>query len=309
MGRWTQPVLAKSDRQACAQCGQEFSGRKRRYCGEACRLKSPRRGKRLQCKGCGVDFMSRRAGNAYCTSACANRSQVRPPPESLVVDCWQCGLWFEARPGRKMMFCCRSCAFAYKGANADKNQPKTIRYSACKQCGCQFRSSGTSRQCCTKDCRRRLDAARQLVAYRERLAKPKKSVVCLVCSKTFLSAYPHACYCTRRCAKTVERRTANAKRNALLRYRKQVITHGERINPFKVFARDGWTCQLCHKKVKRGALSPHPLAPVMDHIVPLRPLDPSQPPGQHVMANVQCAHFICNSKRSNCGPAQMRLFG
>jgi 5-methylcytosine-specific restriction endonuclease McrA len=70
----------------------------------------------------------------------------------------------------------------------------------------------------------------------------------------------------------------------------------------RVYERDGWRCGICHLPVKQDKVVPHPLAPTLDHIVPLAA------GGAHSYANVQCAHFICNSLKSDTGPGQLRLF-
>ncbi len=65
------------------------------------------------------------------------------------------------------------------------------------------------------------------------------------------------------------------------------------------------------KRVKARFCSPRcsqvgPLAPVIDHIVPL------DAGGLHEPANVQCAHFLCNSKkgaRVYGAGEQLRLVG
>ena len=69
----------------------------------------------------------------------------------------------------------------------------------------------------------------------------------------------------------------------------------------KVYERDGWKCQLCGKALKRDAVVPHPKAPTLDHIIPL------SKGGTHEYANVQAAHFICNSIKSDGGTDQLRL--
>jgi 5-methylcytosine-specific restriction endonuclease McrA len=61
----------------------------------------------------------------------------------------------------------------------------------------------------------------------------------------------------------------------------------------KVFERDGWTCRLCSKPVERDAQVPAYLAPTLDHILPLAL------GGLHEYSNVQCAHFICNSRKGD----------
>ena len=46
---------------------------------------------------------------------------------------------------------------------------------------------------------------------------------------------------------------------------------------------------------------PHPHSATLDHIVPLAA------GGAHSYANVQCAHFICNSVKGAGGIGQLRL--
>jgi endogenous inhibitor of DNA gyrase (YacG/DUF329 family) len=61
----------------------------------------------------------------------------------------------------------------------------------------------------------------------------------------------------------------------------------------RVYERDGWRCQLCRKKVDRTKVAPHPRSPVLDHVLPLAC------GGKHEPANVQCAHYLCNSLKSD----------
>jgi 5-methylcytosine-specific restriction endonuclease McrA len=110
-------------------------------------------------------------------------------------------------------------------------------------------------------------------------------------------------YCTRKCALKAERKKRSLERRTADRMRAKKVAAGERINPFDIFERDGWKCQLCGKRIKRGAIVPDPMAAVIDHIHPLAN------GGEHTARNVQCAHFLCNSKRSNVGLTQGRLFG
>jgi 5-methylcytosine-specific restriction endonuclease McrA len=73
-----------------------------------------------------------------------------------------------------------------------------------------------------------------------------------------------------------------------------------------IFERDGWRCQLCRRPVKRAATVPHPLAPTIDHVIPLALGGPDAP------ENVQCACFECNTHKSHgvLGPGeQLRLIG
>ncbi|MEO6627619.1 MAG: HNH endonuclease signature motif containing protein [Aquihabitans sp.] len=73
---------------------------------------------------------------------------------------------------------------------------------------------------------------------------------------------------------------------------------------YKIYERDGWKCKICRKAVKRDAVVPHPMAPTIDHILPLAA------GGTHEPANVQCAHFLCNAQKGD-RPAddQLMLIG
>lgn len=83
---------------------------------------------------------------------------------------------------------------------------------------------------------------------------------------------------------------------------KRRVVH-EDFDPMEIFVRDGWICQLCHGRVWRHVKWPHPKYPSIDHIVPL------SDGGEHTRRNVQCAHLLCNVRKSNRAGGQMRLFG
>lgn len=78
----------------------------------------------------------------------------------------------------------------------------------------------------------------------------------------------------------------------------------ERFTSQEIFARDGWRCQICHKKVDRRLKHPDPGSASLDHITPI------SLGGSHTRVNVQCAHFGCNVAKHNRGVGdQMRLLG
>jgi len=101
-------------------------------------------------------------------------------------------------------------------------------------------------------------------------------------------------YCSRLCKNLEKMRRRRARQR------------GAATQPYSriaVFRRDGWRCHLCSRRVVRRARVPHPLAPVIDHLVPLAC------GGDDVLNNVATAHFLCNSRRREVGPAQLLLFG
>lgn len=74
----------------------------------------------------------------------------------------------------------------------------------------------------------------------------------------------------------------------------------------EIAERDGWRCQLCGRAVSKTAKWPDRRSASIDHIIPL-----SQG-GSDLKANVQLAHFGCNSSKNNRhleSGEQLRLFG
>ncbi len=97
--------------------------------------------------------------------------------------------------------------------------------------------------------------------------------------------------CARRFRKTAEgkaqRRVEKARRRAICRG-----AEADRIDPIKVFDRDGWRCHLC------GCLTPpklrgtyEPNAPEMDHVIALAL------GGTHTWDNVRCSCRKCNGDK------------
>jgi len=95
------------------------------------------------------------------------------------------------------------------------------------------------------------------------------------------------------CSTACERRMSKARRRALQR-----AAWIEPVSPIKVYERDNWICQLCHEPLARDEAVPHPLAPTVDHIIPLAPFE-GRAGGDHSMSNSQAAHFLCNATKSH----------
>lgn len=95
------------------------------------------------------------------------------------------------------------------------------------------------------------------------------------------------------------------RRIELMDRRKRLVkcTQVEIIDRVLVYEGDNWTCQLCGEFVDKQHRWPHPLCGSLDHIIPL------SRGGTHERKNVQLAHFICNSRKSDTGAAQLRLLG
>lgn len=71
----------------------------------------------------------------------------------------------------------------------------------------------------------------------------------------------------------------------------------------EIAARDRHRCQLCRRDVDMTMVAPDPKAPSIDHVVPL------VAGGDDTRANVQLAHFGCNSSKGARGSQQLALVG
>jgi 5-methylcytosine-specific restriction endonuclease McrA len=124
---------------------------------------------------------------------------------------------------------------------------------------------------------------------------PSRAATCNRCHTGYHIQYPGQRYCTPRCKQAAHwTRRELAKRGEL----------GPDISPQYIYERDHWRCQLCRRKVHKGKAVPHPMAPTLDHIVPL------SKGGKHEIANIFTAHFICNARKGNRNHGeQLMLFG
>lgn len=187
----------------------------------------------------------------------------------------------------------------------------------CVQCGQQATVTKAASRFCSADCwyeAKRMATIRshsQVVLWRPnrhplriqviQVHKPLRrrwfSVCCPMCATWFVTDNPAHQHCSSRCGK----RAAKDKRRAM--EREAFVAP---VNRQAIYERDRWVCQLCRKPVARGKAVPHPKAPTIDHVVPLAR------GGTHEPANVQLAHYLCNSIKSDgdwTGGEQLALIG
>ncbi|GIH91954.1 HNH endonuclease [Planobispora siamensis] len=88
--------------------------------------------------------------------------------------------------------------------------------------------------------------------------------------------------------------------------RRRAAKRGAPSEPYsltEIAARDGYRCQLCRRKVNMSLKVPNRMAPTIDHVIPIFR------GGDDTRANVQLAHFGCNSAKRDRGGQQLALIG
>ena len=161
---------------------------------------------------------------------------------------------------------------------------------SCIVCGDGFvyitKSKGRYRRTCSEECRSK------------RNARALSDVPCKTCARKFKPRRGGQTYCSLPCrpqSATLEPATLRQhKRDYAKRYqaRKRGVLI-ERFTSLEVYERDGWMCGICGRPVDKTLRHPHHMAASIDHVLPLAC------GGAHTRANVQCAHWICNSRKTD----------
>ncbi len=258
----------------CSECGEVLTGRRRTTCSQSCKIK---RDARLRRAKPGYNEYKRRENAKY------RGTELRARVERY--SCATCGA--ECVPGRNVVahaskFCSAKCKkrwhVTHSPTHADTDRRNRRRRTAARKAATAARgSSGTGRW---------------------------GGHICSECGTTYIGRLNQSDSRARNvyCGPTCKNRYFARVRRAQLRN----VGMGDPVRRHEIYERDGYRCQLCNKPVKRDAVVPHPKAPVLDHIIPLGKN------GTHEPANVQLAHFMCNSiKSDNIGGAgdQLRLIG
>jgi 5-methylcytosine-specific restriction endonuclease McrA len=100
------------------------------------------------------------------------------------------------------------------------------------------------------------------------------------------------------------RDSSKRRRKLYERKRKSGTFESEPYTLTEIAFRDGFRCGLCRKTVDMKLTVPASGAPTIDHLIPI-----SEVGGHDIKANVQLAHFICNSRRGARGTVQLLLVG
>lgn len=166
----------------------------------------------------------------------------------------------------------------------------------CVVCSTRFEyiktGPGRLRRTCSTGCRK-VRSTRSIAA-----------VACLGCGKAFhprhttrSSPETHGSYCSVSCRPQSARVYIDLRsmRNAQ-EHRRRARKRGgstERFEAVEIYERDGWTCGICGQPVDPAVPFPDHMSASLDHVVPLAC------GGAHRRDNVQCSHWVCNSRKSH----------
>lgn len=256
----------------------------------------------IKCAVCSLPFLAIKFGKKYCSPSCKQR---RPRPNrkprasgkhrTEQRSCKACAGIFSAKTDNDRVFCCEQCRLdwgAVKKAINDRVVHRVYRCK-CEECFARFERAYHVRYCSA--------ACNARAIGKEATKHLRTERVCPECNNTHTPSYGRSqrIYCSNECNKKHNKRIGRLKGKA--KRRAAVV---ERVDPIKVFERDGWMCHLCGCKTPRrlrGTLEPS--APELDHIVPIAK------GGDHSYINTACACRQCNGAKSDSIIGQLLLFG
>ncbi len=241
------------------------------------------------CEQCGKVFREKGdSANRFCSHACDRRSRgYKDVAVPVIGVCLVCGKEFtDSRKGAGVQrFCSKKC-YGLTRSMAITPMSCRVWFNKCAVCGKVFTGRTENAKYCCSSCRREA----------HHIGKDQPECVCSGCGITFKpDHWGRTTFCSSGCSK----RAYKSKRKAQRRFNGKCET----FDPIAVLARDRWRCMLCGRKTmksKRGTT--HPLAPELDHIIPL------SKGGEHTKANTQCACRECNGKKSSSLMGQLRVW-
>ena len=242
---------------ACKTCDKKITARKPRiYCSKTCNDARNGGRKVLNCENCGKEFRRR------CRSARdANR------------------------------FCSRKCGSA---GRRKPELPKlcNVYFANCLICSRLFASRFESKRLCSRECRlescRRL--SRKLAEAKSRRDHSERP--CSECGSLFQPLYGDGRrrFCSKRCCYAEAHRNGKAQRKSK---QSSYAMRAEYVSKAALIGSSNGRCYLCDELLWSNVHKAHPLAPTVDHVIPLAAN------GQHLKSNCMVAHFICNTFKGN----------
>ena len=283
----------------CRRCGASFvrtaKGQPTKYCSVSCReYREPALSVRKSCGCCGSGFYGTRLLGKYCSHSCRERTRhERRGPRLIQVTCRSCGDTVpKVRNSDLKAFCGRKCASRAWG------KVRTETHLLARIAENWRRPSAVVHP----RVRAETEALIRIAQYVE---KPRLNLrPCMHCGSLAVGTLNRRRRCgqCKAIAAQLERRqrrlspSGRADRRIRKASRRAVEhgVHADRIDPIKVFERDGWKCYLCEcptPRALRGKQQPN--SPELEHVVPL------SRGGTHTWGNVRCACRRCNGVKGS----------
>lgn len=260
------------------------------------------------CIGCGSE-LKLRATAKYCSKACGRRhrdslrvrSEIDAAKDAKAPgrQCVWCFEIFKSHR-KEQRYCDKTCStaanIALRWARVSRMR---VSYSVCRPicrcCGVRYTATVPQQRLCSSACREIDSRIRSLKHNTANDNRDRASRPCAECGIEFSPEYGNKrrLYCAQECMRRRVKRVSKVRRRAAERG-----VACEPVDPFTVFDRDGWVCQICGIETprdRRGTCAAD--APELDHIHPL------SKGGAHTHANTQCACRSCNSMKSDALPA------
>lgn len=232
--------------------------------------------RRFECVDCPADIIASDRGpfSKRCPD-CSSKRKRKQRADSAI-----------ARKARGHVAKKQSERTATKEAKADVAARRAASQAlGCRICGSAL--SGMQLLYCSRKCTWTAELNRNRPTF--------AAIPCAECATSFVPKSSQGKYCSRKCLHKARDRIYVTRRN--LR-----VKAGEKIDPVKVFERDGWRCRECKTRTPaelRGTQDDR--APEMDHITSLRD------GGEHLYSNVQCLCRKCNAEKGRKSRGQMWL--
>lgn len=166
----------------------------------------------------------------------------------------------------------------------------------CQYCGIDYIAKKINSKYCSDKCRSEADKLHKRQKAIERGAHDKKK--CSTCNKIFISKTSKDKFCSNKCRWKKYNQSDIEKqhrRNYVKAHRRRYegILIDSDISLFKLSNRDNNQCKICGLFVDWSDSPQGNMYPSIDHITPI------SLGGLHEWSNVQLAHRICNTRKSN----------
>lgn len=251
---------------------------------------------RRPCAVCGTLYVSPNIKVKTCSVSCGSKLlSIRAMALRPKHTCHGCGVVFVRGERKRYKYCGRACAFEHTEDRL-RNMHRHVANGAlkwmqswktCCECGNSHTQMGSR---CSIQCVR----TGQYVRHKGLLQCKRCGTAIDRTTGRFTGPKKYCLAC-----KPVARKENRNKADRVhKRVRSRRIRSGprDRIDPYDVFARDGWKCKLCGSGVDLSLPVNHDLRPNLDHVIPL------SKGGTHTYANVQTTCRRCNTDKGDKMP-------